>query len=307
MKDYVIETRQATKSYGALSALDHVSVHVKRGEIYGLIGDNGAGKSTLLKILAGHIYPSSGEVLLFNRQGHKELEQCRKQIGVMVEEAGFFPSMSVEKNMECYRILKGVPGKEKTEQILRLVDIWDRRKSKCKELSMGMKQRLGLAIAMIGEPQVLILDEPINGLDPSGIIEFRKLLHRLNQEKNITILLSSHILSELQQTATTFGFLNRGVLMEEVSIQELQDRCADYWEISVSDVETFTALFDHHFPDETYKVLSDYSIRLLNPKRDVAEYSHLAVDNHILITGLERHQQSLEEYYMNLKGGTDHA
>lgn len=307
MKEYVVETKQVTKSYGSFLALDDVSIHVKRGEIYGLIGDNGAGKTTLLKALVGHIWPTKGRICLFNQQGEKELERCRKQIGAMIEEPGFFPYLSVEKNMEYCRILKGIPGKDRTEQILRLVGLWDRRKSKCRELSMGMKQRLGLAIAMIGEPQILILDEPINGLDPSGIIEFRNLLHRLNQEKNITILLSSHILSELQQTATIFGFLCNGKLIEEIGVTELTEKCADYLEITVSDVEAYAAMMDQHFPDELYKILPNHIVQLSCPKRNIEEYSRLAVSQGILITGLERHQHSLEDYYMNLKGGASHA
>lgn len=307
MKEYVVETRQVTKSYGSFLALDDVSMHVKRGEIYGLIGDNGAGKTTLLKALVGHIWPTKGRICLFNQQGEKELERCRKQIGAMIEEPGFFPYLSVEKNMEYCRILKGIPGKDRTEQILRLVGLWDRRKSKCRELSMGMKQRLGLAIAMIGEPQILILDEPINGLDPSGIIEFRNLLHRLNQEKNITILLSSHILSELQQTATIFGFLCNGKLIEEIGVTELTEKCADYLEITVSDVEAYAAMMDQCFPDELYKILPNHIVQLSCPKRNIEEYSRLAVSQGILITGLERHQHSLEDYYMNLKGGASHA
>lgn len=172
---------------------------------------------------------------------------------------------------------------------------------------MGMKKRLGLAIAMIGEPQILILDEPINGLDPSGIIEFRNLLHRLNQEKNITILLSSHILSELQQTATIFGFLCNGKLIEEIGVTELTEKCADYLEITVSDVEAYAAMMDQRFPDELYKILPNHIVQLSCPKRNIEEYSRLAVSQGILITGLERHQHSLEDYYMNLKGGASHA
>lgn len=307
MKDYIIETRQVTKSYSSLLALDNVSIHVRRGDIYGLIGDNGAGKTTLLKMLVGHIWPAKGEIYLFNQQGEKHLERCRRQIGAIIEEPGFFPSLSVEKNIEYYRILKGIPGKERTEEVLRLVGIWDRRKSKSKDLSMGMKQRLGLAIALIGEPQILILDEPINGLDPSGIIEFRNLLHRLNKEKNITILLSSHILSELQQTASTFGFLKKGKLIEEISAQDLREKCADYLEISVSDVEAYAALLEQHFPKESYKILPNHVVQLSNPQSNVEEYSQLASAHGILITGLERHQHSLENYYMRLKGGDIHA
>ena len=307
MKEYVVETRQVTKSYGSLLALDDVSIHVKRGEIYGLIGDNGAGKTTLLKSLVGHIWPTKGSIILFGQQEEKGLERCRKQVGAMIEEPGYFPYLSVEKNMEYCRLLKGIPGKGRTKEVLQLVGLWDRRKSKCKELSMGMKQRLGLAIAMIGEPQLLILDEPINGLDPSGIIEFRNLLHRLNEEKNITILLSSHILSELQQTANTFGFLSKGKLIEEIGAKELKEKCADYLEISVSKVEAYAAILDQHFPDEQYKILPNHVIQLSCPKRATEEYSRLAASQGILITGLERHQYSLEDYYMNLKGDVSHA
>lgn len=284
----MIQTRQITKSYGSLLALDDVSIHVKQGEIYGLIGDNGAGKSTLLKILAGHIWPTKGSIYLFNEQGEKNLEQCRRQMGAMIEEPAFFPYLSVERNMEYYRLLKGIPGKTCAEQFLRLTGLWEHRKIKCKELSMGMKQRLGLAIALIGEPQLLILDEPINGLDPSGIIEFRNMLHRLNSEKNITILLSSHILSELQQTASTFGFLSKGKLIEEISARELSEKCAGYLEITVSDLEAYAAILDNHFPDELYRILPNHMIQLFSPKRKIEEYSRLAAAHNILITGLQQ-------------------
>ena len=307
MKRYIIETDRVSKDYGAVRALDQVSIHVKRGEIYGLIGDNGAGKTTLLKALAGCISPDGGGVRLFGCQGEKELERCRRRTGVMIERPGYFPELSVEKNMEYYRIMKGVPGKERTEQTLRMVGIWEKRKSRGRELSMGMKQRLGLAIAMIGEPEVLVLDEPINGLDPSGIIEFRELLIRLNREKNITILLSSHILAELQQTASVFGFLHKGKLIEEISASVLGEKCGDYLEIRVSDVERYAALLDRCFPDEDYKILPGHVLCLTDPAREAEAYSRLAAENDILITGLERHSHSLEEYYMNLKGGACHA
>lgn len=306
LSSYVIETRQVSKSYGPILALDRVSIHVKRGEIYGLIGDNGAGKTTLLKALAGFIRVR-GDVCLFEEWEERNLERARRQIGFMIEGPGFFPRLSVEKNIEYCRILKGIPGREGTEQILRLVGLWEKRKSRCEELSMGMKQRLGIAVAMVGEPQILILDEPINGLDPSGIHEFRQILHRLNQERGITILLSSHILPELQQTASTFGFLNRGKLVEEIGIQELKEKCADYIEIRVTDASVYAALLDRSFPREQYQVLPNGVIRLPNPKRSAEEYSRLALEHQIIVTGLERRQCSLEDYYMSLKGGADNA
>lgn len=301
MNEYVIDTKQIVKAYGSFLALNHVNLHVKRGEIYGLIGDNGAGKSTLLKLLAGHSYVTEGEIRLFGTYGAKELENSRKKIGFMVEQPGFFPNMTVEQTLTYYCIQKGIPDSRKVDEMLQLTGIDEKRRSRCKTLSLGQKQRLGLAIAMIGEPQVLVLDEPINGLDPSGILEFRHLLQCLNEEKNITILLSSHILSELQQVATMYGFLNKGILIEEVSARALQEKCSDCIEIVLSDVEKYAVLMEKNFPAETYKILPENNIRIYKPQRPAEVYSKLASENDIYITGMKTIQTSLEDYYMELK------
>lgn len=303
MKDYVIETKQLTKSYGSFLALDHVYMHVERGSIYGLIGDNGAGKSTLLKLLAGHIFTAEGELQIFGKYGEKELQNARKLMGCMIEQPGFFPNMTVEQTLKYYCIQKGVPDRNKVNEMIELTGLVEKRKTRCRNLSLGQKQRLGLAIAMIGEPQLLILDEPINGLDPSGIIEFRQLLHRLNEQKNITILLSSHILSELQQTATVFGFLSKGKLLEEISAHALFEKCSDCIEITVSAVEEYAVLLERQFPKETYKVLPENNIRIYRPQSPAEAYSKLASDNGIYITGMQTIQSSLEDYYMELKKG----
>lgn len=301
MNEYVIETKQVTKAYGSFLALDKVDIHVRRGSIYGIVGDNGAGKSTLLKLLAGHNFLTDGEIRLFGKYEEKELENSRKKIGCMIEQTGFFPNMTVEQMLKYYCIQKGIPDIKKIAEILNLTGIAEKRKSKCKNLSLGQKQRLGLAIAMIGEPQLLILDEPINGLDPSGIIEFRNLLHRLNEEKNITILLSSHILSELQQVATIYGFLSKGVLIEEVTSHVLQEKCSDCIEIKVSDVEKYSVLLERNYPKESYKVLPENNIRIYKPQKQELAYSKLASENDIYITGMQTIQSSLEDYYMQLK------
>lgn len=301
MSDYVVETKQLTKKYGPLLALDHVTMHIKKGCIYGLVGDNGAGKSTLLKLLAGHIYATEGELRLFGRYEEKELARSRRQIGCMIEGPGFFPNMTVERMLEYYRIQKGVPDSNRVGEMLQLTGIAEKRGSKCKNLSLGQKQRLGLAIAMMGEPQLLLLDEPINGLDPSGIIEFRNLLHRLNEEKNITILLSSHILSELQQIAAIYGFLSKGVLIEEISAQALQEKCSACIEISVSDADTYAVLLEKAYPGESYKVLPDKTIRISSPGEAPEAYGNLAFRNGINVTGMGMTQTSLEDYYMELK------
>lgn len=301
MNEYVIETKQVTKAYGSLLALDHVSIRVRRGSIYGLVGDNGAGKSTLLKLLAGHSFATEGEVRLFGKYGEKELEDSRKKTGCMIEQPGFFPNMTVEQTLKYYCIQKGIPDKKKIGEMLKLTGIAEKRTSKCKNLSLGQKQRLGLAIAMMGEPQLLVLDEPINGLDPSGIIEFRNLLHRLNEEKNITILLSSHILSELEQIATVYGFLSKGILIEEITSHALREKCSDCIEIVVSDVEKYSVLLEKVLPKESFKVLPENNIRIYKPQEKAEIYSKLASENGIYITGMKTIQTSLEEYYMELK------
>lgn len=301
MNEYVIETKQLTKAYGSFLALDHVSIHVKKGCIYGLVGDNGAGKSTLLKLLAGQSFATEGEMILLGESGEKGLNNARRNIGCMIEQPGFFSNMTVEQTLNYYCIQKGIPDKKKVGEMMELTGISGKRKSKCKTLSLGQKQRLGLSIAMLGEPQILILDEPINGLDPSGIIEFRNLLHRLNEERNITILLSSHILTELQQTAAIYGFVSKGVLIEEISAADLQEKCSDCIEIAVSDVETYSALLEKTFPAENYKVFPENMLRIYTPNETVEAYSKLASENNIYITAMQTRQSSLEDYYMELK------
>lgn len=303
VSNYAIEAKQITKSYGSLLALDQVSLHVGAGSIYGLVGDNGAGKSTFLKLLAGHVFPTAGQISLFGCSEEKELCRLRRQTGVLIEQPGLFPNLTVEQTLEYYRIQKGVPGKAKVTEMLNLVCLSEKRKCICKKLSLGQKQRLGLAIAMIGEPRLLLLDEPINGLDPSGIVEFRSLLLRLNREKQITILISSHILPELQQIATHFGFLSKGRLLEELSRESLQEKCADYLDISVSDPELYAALLTRHFPEETFQVLPGGTARIRRCLREPEAYSRLATDNGLCIRALERRQSTLENYYMNLKKG----
>ena len=301
MKEHVIEARSVTKKYKDVTALRDVDITVKRGDIYGLIGDNGAGKTTFLKLLTGQIYTSGGELKLFGAYSEKELEQNRKRTGAIVESPGFYPKLTVEKNLEYYRIQKGIPGKNRTEEALKAVGLWDKRKKKCAALSMGMKQRLGLAIALLGEPELLILDEPINGLDPSGIIEMRNLLLRLNQEKNITIIISSHIHSELEQIATVYGFLSQGWLLRELTAEQLHEHCAGYLEIKVSDPERYAALLEKEMDGVQYKVMPDLQIRIQNPQLPVEAYSGLASGYGVSIMRLEQKQKSLEEYYMELK------
>lgn len=305
MQAVAAQTRNLTKYYHKFCALDQVSIQVGRGEIFGLIGDNGAGKTTLLKALAGQIFPSEGEMALFGEW--ENLNSMRKRMGTLIEEPGFYPQLSVEKNLEYYRIQRGVPGKGETEEILEIIGLKDARKKKASALSLGMKQRLGLGIALMGTPELLVLDEPINGLDPSGIVEMRNLLERLKREKKITILISSHILSELEQIATVYGFLQKGKLLEQITAGELEKKCADYVEILVSDSEQYTVLLEQKLGHRDYQVMPHGRIHVRSPRLETEAYSHLASQGGLEVRELTRYHQSLEEYYLNLKKGGERA
>lgn len=301
MKECIIRAEGLTKKYGSFTALNRVDIQVKRGDIYGLVGDNGAGKTTFLKLITGQIFPDGGELTLFGEHLQKEMEKNRKRTGAIIEAPGFYPQLTIGQNMEYYRRQKGIPGKATVNEILELTGLADKKGKSAGHLSMGMKQRLGLAIAMIGEPELLILDEPINGLDPSGIIEIRNLLLHLNEEKNITIILSSHILPELEQLATVYGFLDKGCLVEQISAGSLKERCNNFVEIQVDDAERYAVLLDKLPGEVEYQVFPDNIIRIYQGEKDCIVYSRLASDNNIGISKLELHQLTLEQYYMNTK------
>ncbi|MGF0034370.1 ABC transporter ATP-binding protein [Bariatricus sp. SGI.154] len=303
MNEYVAETKNLTKYYHDTCALNQANISIKRGEIYGLVGDNGAGKSTFLKLLSGQIHPTSGDLTLFGQHMPQKLMQARSRMGVLIENPGFYPQLTIEQNMEYYRIQKGVPGKDSVEEALKITGLLHIRKKRCKGLSLGMKQRLGLAIALLGVPEFLLLDEPINGLDPSGILEMRNLLLKLNEEKNITILISSHILSELEQIATVYGFLKNGYLLQQITAEQLRKKCSDYIEILVSDPEQYAVLLEQKLHHGDYQILPDRRIHILNADETIDTYSRLASDAGLQIMKLTRYRQSLEDYYMNLKNG----
>ncbi|QJA07551.1 ABC transporter ATP-binding protein [Romboutsia sp. CE17] len=303
----VIKTYNLSKKYKNSDALLDVSINVKKGDIYGLVGDNGAGKTTLLRILAGQSDASSGSFELFSTSNEKELSEIRKHTGVIIESPSFYPNLTVEKNMEYYRIQRGIPGKSRVDKALKEVNLYDVKKKKFSQLSLGMKQRLGLALAMMNEPELLILDEPINGLDPSGIIEIRNLLLKLNKEKNITIVISSHILLELSNIATCYGFLNKGRLVKEISASELNEKCKSYLEIKVNNVNKLTALLEEKLGYSDYKVLPNKVINIFDINRDPKKISELIVKNGIELSSLEEKTINLENYYMSLMGGVKNA
>lgn len=221
----------------------------------------------------------------------------------MIEAPGFFPQLTVEGNLEYYRIQKGIPGRAQVREILKRIGLYERRKTYGKQLSLGMKQRLGLGIALFGEPELLMLDEPINGLDPSGIIEMRELLIRLCRERNITIILSSHILAEMEQLADEYCFLDKGRLLKQITAEQLEEECGGYIEIQVDEPELYTVLLERRVPEQSWKVLPGQKVRISGSGREPEFYSRLAAENGIGVSSLSANKMTLEEYYMELKKG----
>ena len=214
--EYLLHTNGLTKQYGRHKAVNAVNIHIRQGDIYGLIGRNGAGKTTILKMISGLAAPTEGEFSLFGKTG-KEAYQYMSRIGTLIEAPGVYPNMSAAENLKLKCLAMGVRKKGVIEELLKTVGLSNAGKKKVKHFSLGMKQRLGIALALVGDPDLVILDEPINGLDPQGIAEIRETLSRLNKEKNITFIISSHILEELSKIATNYGIIHDGVLLQEMT------------------------------------------------------------------------------------------
>lgn len=303
----VIKTNNLVKKYGENIVLDNISITVNQGEIYGLVGDNGAGKTTLFRILSGQSNISNGSFELLGESSEKNIMKVRKRIGTIIENPSFYPKMTIEENLEYYRLQRGIPGKKNIDKILKEVGLLEVKKKKFNNISLGMKQRLGLALALLGEPELLILDEPINGLDPSGIIEIRNLLLKLNREKNITIIISSHILSELYNIATCYGFLSKGKLVEEISLKQLNERCRSYLEINVTNPKKFSVLLEEKLGYKNYKIMPNGLIHLFEKDPINEEISRLAVENGIGLKSINEKSANLENYYLSLIGGVKNA
>ena len=254
MAEVICKLTNITKKFRKQTVVEHVSLCVEKGQIYGLIGKNGAGKTTVLRMIAGQTMATAGELALFGALGERELSRMRRRTGALIEAPSFYPFLSVRRNMEYYRIQRGIPGKASVDQVLEEVGLKEVEKKLFRQLSLGMKQRLGLALALLNHPDFLILDEPINGLDPMGLMEIRQILLRLNREKHVTILMSSHILSELEMLATHYGFLKDGRLLEQISAEELQERCRACLEVCVGDAGKAAVLLESKWNFYDYEV-----------------------------------------------------
>ncbi len=293
----ILQTIELTKAYQNTLALDRVSITIHRGDVYGLIGKNGAGKTTLMKAILGITDPTSGE---YRFNGNENPYAFRKKIGAIIEKPALYMKSTVLENISRYAVMFGSTQKE-IAQILEMVDLAKHQKKKAAELSLGMKQRLGLGIALLGNPEFLILDEPVNGLDPVGIIEIRNLLLNLNQTRNTTILVSSHLLDELGRIATRYAILDHGKLVEEIEAANLIDYCQKKIILHVDDAEK-TALILREKMDAQDIAVSGDTVTVASHIEDSAAINKLLCDRGIAVSQLIIHAETLEQYFMRKVG-----
>lgn len=303
MKQHVVKTNSVTKSYRGSFALRDVSIMMESGKIYGLIGQNGAGKTTLMRLLAGLSFPTGGTIELFGHSGERALQEERKRLGCMIENPGFVPYMTAEENLKFHRIMRGVPNKEIEVELLELVGLADTGNKKAKNFSLGMKQRLGIAIALLGNPELLILDEPINGLDPLGVVEIRNLLKKLCEERQLTILISSHNLPELYQTVTNYIIIHKGEIKQTLTLEQLEETCKHHIHISCDQPEKLTSVLELQLNTTNFKVMPDKTVKLYNYLQEKDLVAKTIYENGIVVSKFSIEGDTLENYFISVIGG----
>jgi ABC-2 type transport system ATP-binding protein len=302
MNQTILQTRSVTKIYKGSAAVDNVSMSIKKGDIYGLIGRNGAVKTTLMRMIAVLTTADFGEVELFGEISPAGLNEARRRIGCIIEAPALYPNLTAHQNLEYYRILRGIPDKSIIEKALTTVALMDTGKKKYKNFSLGMKQRLGLALALLNNPDFLIVDEPTNGLDPMGIVEMRETFKKLNQEHGITIMISSHILSELSMTATRYGIINSGRLIKELTSDELKEQCQRCLLVIVDDAAKAAAIIETVLGTTKYKVINDKEIRMYDYLDNPSEVTFQLNSGGVRVASMSEIGDNLEDYFISLVG-----
>ena len=301
----VIQTMGLSKRYKDRWAVDHLDLRVEQGDIYGFIGQNGAGKSTTLKLLCGLARPTQGEALIFGKPVRDSV--ARRRVGALIEQPGLFPDLSGRENLRLCATLLGLDSPERqVEEILKTVGLAPKEKKPVRHYSMGMKQRLGVALALLGGPDLLLLDEPINGLDPEGIREMRELLLRLNRERGLTILVSSHILGELSKIATRYGIIQEGRLMEQITAAELEQKCTDYLHLKADQPQKAAALLERELHLTRWEMRPEGELRIYEAV-DAKAVGQLLTQAGIAVVEMGLHRQDLEGYFLERMGGNDHV
>lgn len=294
--EYIIETKVLTKKYGEKTAVNGMSLHVRKGDIYGLIGKNGAGKTTLMKLLLGLTTANSGEIKLF---GSTDLDGARRKIGSLIEAPALYKNETAFENMKRFAIL-ATTSDEKIRRLLTLVGLGNVGSKKAGEFSLGMRQRLGIAIALLGDPELLVLDEPINGLDPAGIKEIRDIILELNT-KGVTFVISSHLLDELGKIATNYGIVSGGVLVEEITSEELEEKCRTSLKITVHNAPMAIALISHHYSDIKMEQ-TENAVRIISPVEDSSVIVELLVKNGVRVFEVRNESQGFEDFFIERLG-----
>lgn len=307
MEDIILQTYGISVKYGNFSALDDVSIRLKNKHIYGFIGENGAGKTTLMRVLTGLLYPTSGSFSLFGKDEPGDILKMRRHIGSTIEAPALYPEYSAYRNLELQRILIGNPDKGVCDKLLEMVGLAQVRDKKVRKFSMGMKQRLSIAMALVGKPRLLMLDEPINGLDPKNISELRSMLKRLNEENNVTLFLSSHILNELYLLATDYYIIHKGRIIQSLTHEELDEKCRQYIKIKTSQLQRCITVLEKGLPDAEYTVMDDETLHLFSHTDRAEGIAKLLMENQIVTKEFTVTEQSLEEYFLGITGGDSNA
>ncbi|TEB04865.1 Daunorubicin/doxorubicin resistance ATP-binding protein DrrA [Pelotomaculum schinkii] len=303
MSDFMIETKNLTKQFGEQKSVAGLNIHVKRGRIYGLLGRNGAGKTTTMKMLLNLTRPTSGEVYIFGKNIQGNEKKILPRIGSLIEAPGFYPNLTGTENLKIFAQLRGVSRRDAVQSALDVVGLPYGDKKLFSQYSLGMKQRLAIALAIMHDPELLILDEPINGLDPIGIAEVRSFIRELCDARGKTILISSHILSEISLLADDIGIIDHGVLLEEESLAELEEKNGKYIHFVVSDTAQAARILERNFGAKNFTVENDHSLRLYDGNLSVAALNRAFIENGLEVAEAYTSEDTLEDYFKRITGG----
>ena len=303
MRDYIIETHNLTKKYGEQVSVSQVDIHVKRGRIYGLLGRNGAGKTTTMRMLLGLTAPTSGMIRIFGKNIRGNEKEILPRTGSMIESPGFYPNLTGTENLRIFSLLRGLKDPARIKNALELVNLPYKDKKLFSQYSLGMKQRLAIALAVMHDPELLILDEPINGLDPIGIAEVRSFIRDLCDTRGKTILISSHILSEIALLADDIGIIDHGALLEEESLAELEQKSSKHIRFTVSDTAQAARILERMFNENNFSIRDDHNLQLYNLDLPVGKIVTVFVENGLEVSEAYTCEESLEDYFKRVTGG----
>lgn len=303
MNKYIIETKNLTKQYGAQKSVADLNIHIQKGRIYGLLGRNGAGKTTTMKMLLGLTKPTAGDVTIFGKPLRGNEKKILPRIGSLIESPGFYPNLTATENLRIFATLRGVPHRHSIQDALNLVSLPYNDKKLFSQYSLGMKQRLAIALAVMHDPELLILDEPINGLDPIGIAEVRDFIRELCNARGKTILISSHILSEIALLADDVGIIDNGVLLEEESLEELERKSNKHIHFTISDTSQGARILENEFNEKDFEIQDDHNLSIHNLDLPISKIVTSFVQNGLEVSQAHTCEESLEDYFKRITGG----